>query len=86
MGNLAEPVCFSNHLAVVIDITAKRSGFFSMLDYISQEATRFDCIWREPEHFQVASVADDQSLRPIEEEKGLGHVIYGNIQSSVLSL
>ena len=52
---------------IFVDIAGEGAGFLAVRNDFAKAAARFDDVRRQPVHFQVALIADDEPLRVVEQ-------------------
>jgi hypothetical protein len=66
--------------AIFIDIARERSELLAQHDQIAQVATRLHRIGRQPEHVEIALIADHEVAGGAEEQQALRHVVDGGVE------
>lgn len=83
-GLLAQFDVTQDRGTIFINVAAKGPIFLSMCNEVAKATTGLYHLRSEPEHFDVALVADDQLVRRIKQQQALRHVVDGYAEPAML--
>ena len=72
--------------AILFDVFRQSAGFLAILNQFDQRALRFQAAAREPVHFEIAIVADDDLTASIHHHQALAHVVQGEFEAKAVGL
>ena len=83
LGRLSRGEIAQQGGAIVLDVAGEGSGLLAVGDEIPEAAAGFHHVRREAVHFNVAPIANDDSLGRVEEQEALAHIVDGGVEARV---